>query len=77
MQKCKNQKDFPIIINEFNYYTKMINGLGNTHNSKINEYHYQNAIKILKTFDVKTDVHIKCNNYNYNYFGIDKIIKSV
>ena len=76
MQKCKNQKNFPIIINEFNYYTKMINGLGNTHNAKINEYHYQNAIKILKTFDVKTDVHIKNNNYNYNDFGIDKIIKT-
>lgn len=30
----------------------------------------------MKTFDVKTDVQIKSNNYNYNYFGIDKIIKS-
>ena len=75
MQKCKNQKKFPIIINEFNYYTKMINGLGNTHNSQINEYHYQNAIKILKTFDVKTDVAIKNNDYNFNNFGIDKIKK--
>ena len=76
MQKCVNQKSYPIIINEFNYYTKMINGLGNTHNAKINQDHYQNAINILKTFDVKTDVEIKNNNYNFNKFGIDKIIKT-
>ena len=76
MQKCLNQKSFPIIINKFNYYTKMLNGFGNIHNYKIDNSHYKKAISILKTFDVKTDIEIKQGKYNYDYFGIDKIIKT-
>lgn len=51
MQRVNNQ-EFPIIINEYNYYTKMLNGFGNIHNVELNEAHLIKAKQILSAFDV-------------------------
>lgn len=45
-----NFNNFKVVNNKYNYYVRMLNGLGDNPSIKINRYHLQNAKNILNRF---------------------------